>query len=149
MPAMLLLALQLPLLEARLRLFSAALASCVGRLLFHCLPLTRERPLRLGAHRRLLEGLRCLAGAALGGFRELSRLCRFVAEERELLPFALTPGRDWETQPLPGARARAGAARDRRRDVWATKAIRGNLMKKVYTIFIKKEECYDRSRGHR
>lgn len=25
----------------------------------------------------------------------------------------------------------------------------GNLMKKVYTIFIKKEERYDRSRGHR
>ncbi|CDD85137.1 unknown [Collinsella sp. CAG:289] len=39
--------------------------------------------------------------------------------------------------------------KDRRRDVWVTKAIRGNLMKKVYTIFIKKEECYDRSRGHR
>lgn len=36
-----------------------------------------------------------------------------------------------------------------RLDVWATKAIRGNLMKKVYTIFIKKEERYDRSRGHR
>ena len=50
----------------------------------------------------------------------------------------LIPGRDWETQPLPSARARAGAARDRRLDVWATKAIRGNLMKKVYTIFIKK-----------
>ena len=50
----------------------------------------------------------------------------------------LIPGRDWETQPLPGARARAGAARDRRLDAWATKAIRGNLMKKVYTIFIKK-----------
>ena len=138
-----------PLLEARLRLFSAALASCVDRLLFHCLPLTRERLLRLGAHRRLLEGLRCLAGAALGGFRELSRLCRFVAEEREFLPFTLTPGRDWETQPLPGARARAGAARDRRRDVWVTKAIRGNMMKKVYTIFIKREEYYDGSRGHR
>ena len=49
-------------------------------------------------------------------------------------------GRDWKAQPLPGARARVGAARDRRRDAWATKAIRGNLMKKVYTIFIKKEE---------
>ena len=47
-------------------------------------------------------------------------------------------GRDWEAQPLPGARASAGAAGDRRRDVWAAKAIRGNLMKKVYTIFIKK-----------
>ena len=149
MPAMLLLASQLPLLEARLRLVRATLASCADRLPFHCLPLTRERLLRLGAHRRLLEGLRCLAGAALGGFRELSRLCRFVAEEREFLPFTLTPGRDWETQPLPGARARAGAARDRRRDTWATKAIRGNLMKKVYTIFIKKEGCHDGSRGHR
>lgn len=61
----------------------------------------------------------------------------------------LIPGRDWETQPLPGARARAGAARGRRRNAWATKAIKGNLMKKVYTIFIKKEERYDRSRGHR
>lgn len=49
----------------------------------------------------------------------------------------LIPGRDWEAQPLPGTRARAGAARDRRRYAWATKAIRGNLMKKVYTIFIK------------
>ena len=58
-------------------------------------------------------------------------------------------GRDREAQPLPGARAHAGAARDRRRDVWVTKAIRGNLMKKVYTIFIKKEEYYDGSRGHR
>ena len=61
----------------------------------------------------------------------------------------LIPGRDWEAQPLPGARARAGASGGRRRDAWATKAIRGNLMKKVYTIFIKKEERYDRSRGHR
>lgn len=50
----------------------------------------------------------------------------------------LIPGRDWEAQPLPGARAHAGAARDRRLDAWATKVIRGNLMKKVYTIFIKK-----------
>lgn len=58
-------------------------------------------------------------------------------------------GRDWEAQPLPGARARAGAARDRRRDAWAAKAIRGNLMKKVYTIFIKREERYDRSGGNR
>ena len=61
----------------------------------------------------------------------------------------LIPGRDWETQPLPGARVRAVAARDRRRYALATEAIRGNLMKKVYTIFIKKEERYDRSRGHR
>ena len=61
----------------------------------------------------------------------------------------LIPGRDWEAQSLPGARARAGAARDRRRDAWATLAIKGSLMKKIYTIFIKKEERYDRSRGHR
>ena len=61
----------------------------------------------------------------------------------------LIPGRDWEAQPLPGVRARAVAARDRMRYALATKAIRGNLMKKVYTIFIKKEERYDRSRGHR
>ncbi len=61
----------------------------------------------------------------------------------------LIPGRDREAQPLPGARARAGAARGRRRNAWATKAIKGNLMEKVYTIFIKKEERYDRSRGHR
>ena len=85
---MLLLALQLPLLEARLRLFSAALASCVGRLLFHCFPLTRERLLRLGAHRRLFEGPRRLAGATLGVPRGLARLGGRVAEERELLPFA-------------------------------------------------------------
>lgn len=49
-------------------------------------------------------------------------------------------GLDWEAQPLPGARARVGAAGDRRRDAWATRPIRGNLMKKVSTIFIKKEE---------
>ena len=61
----------------------------------------------------------------------------------------LIPGREREAQPLPGARARAGAARGRRRNAWATKAIKGNLMKKAYTIFIKKEERYDRSRGHR
>ena len=61
----------------------------------------------------------------------------------------LIPGREWEAQALPGAHVRAGAARDRRRDVWVTKAIKGNLMKKVYTIFIKEEERYDRSRGHR
>ena len=71
MSAMLLLALQLPLLEARLRLVSVALASCVGRLPFHCLPLTRERLLCLGSHRRLLKGLRCLAGSALGVFAGL------------------------------------------------------------------------------
>ena len=65
MPAMLLLALQLPLLEARLRLVRAASASCADRLPLHRLLLTRERLLRLGAHRRLPKGLRRLTGAAL------------------------------------------------------------------------------------
>ena len=71
MPAMLLLAPQLPLLEARLRLVRAALASCMYRLSLHCLPLIRERLLRPGAHRRLLKGPRRLAGSALG----VSRAC--------------------------------------------------------------------------
>ena len=87
MPAMLLLAPQLPLLEARLRLVRAALVSCAGRLWFHRLPLTRERLLRLGADRRLLKGLRRLAGSALGVFRGLARLGGVVTEERELRPF--------------------------------------------------------------
>ena len=82
MTAMLLFALQLPLLEARLRLIRATLASCVGRLLFHCLPLARERLLRLGAHRRLLEGFRRLASASLGVLRGRARLGRIVTEER-------------------------------------------------------------------
>lgn len=88
MPAMLLLAPQLPLLEARLRLVRAALTSCSDRLPFHCFPLTRERLLRLGPHRRLLKGLRHLAGAALGVFRRLASLGGTVTEERELRPFA-------------------------------------------------------------
>ena len=66
MPAMLPLALQLPLLEARIRLFRVALFSCSNQLSLHRLPLIRERLLRLGAHRRLPEGLRRLAGAPLG-----------------------------------------------------------------------------------
>ena len=88
MTAMLPLALQLSLLEARLRLFRAALASCANRFSPHRLPLIRERLLRLGAHRRLPERLRCLAGAPLGVSRGLARLGRIVAEERDLLPFA-------------------------------------------------------------
>ena len=95
MPAMLLLAPQLPLLEARLRLVRATSASCADRPPFHCLPLTRERLLRLGFHCRLLKGLRRLAGSALGVPRELSRLCGFVTEERELLPFACNESQDF------------------------------------------------------
>ena len=71
MSAMLLLAPQLPPLEARLRFARATLAFCADRLPFHCLPLTRERLLRLGAHRRQLKGLRRLAGSAFG----VSRAC--------------------------------------------------------------------------
>lgn len=43
MPAMLLLALQLSLLEARLRLIRATLTSCLSRLPLHRFPLCRER----------------------------------------------------------------------------------------------------------
>ena len=85
---MLLLALQLSLLEARLRLIRATLASCLSRLPLHRFPLCRESPLRLGAHRWLLEGFRRLAGATLGTLRGLARLGRLATEERELLPFA-------------------------------------------------------------
>ena len=99
---MLLLALQLPLFEARLRLFRTALTSCVSRFPFHSLTLTCERLLRLGAHRRLLKGFRRLAGAPLGVPRGLARLGRIVAEERELLPFA-----DNESQDLLIGRLRA------------------------------------------
>ena len=102
MTAMLPLALQLSLLEARLRLIRATLASCLSRLPLHRLPLIRERLLRLGAHRRLLKGLRRLAGAAFGVPRGLSCLCRFVAEELELRPFV-----DNESQDLLIGRLRA------------------------------------------
>ena len=95
MTAMLLFALQFSLLEARLRLIRAALASCLSRFPLHRLPLIRERLLRLGAHRRLLEGLRRLAGAAFGVPRGLSCLCRFVAEELELRPFACNELQDF------------------------------------------------------
>lgn len=94
MPSMLLLALQLPLLEARLRLIRATLASCAGRFPFHCLPLIRERLLRLGAHRWLLEGFRHLASASLGVLCGLACLSRFAIEERELRPFVDNESQD-------------------------------------------------------
>ena len=94
MTAMLLFALQLSLLEARLRLIRATLASCLGRFPLHRLPLIRERLLRLGAHRRLLKGLRRLASTSLGGPRGLVHLGRIVAEERELRPFACNESQD-------------------------------------------------------
>lgn len=88
MPAMLLLALQLSLLEARLRLIRATLTSCLSRLPLHRFPLCRERLLCLGAHRGPFKGFRCLASAPLGVLRGLARLGRIVIEERELRPFA-------------------------------------------------------------
>ena len=94
MPAMLPLALQLPLLEARIRLFRVALFSCSNQLSLHRLPLIRERLLRLGAHRRLLKCFRRLAGASLGVPRGLARLGGIVAEERELIPFACNESQD-------------------------------------------------------
>lgn len=94
MPAMLLLALQLSLLEARLRLIRATLASCLSRLPLHRFPLCRESLLRLGAHRWLLEGFRRLASAPLGVLRGLARLGRIVTEERELRPFAGNESQD-------------------------------------------------------
>lgn len=99
---MLLLALQLSLLEARLRLIRATLASCLSRLPLHRFPLCRESLLRLGAHRWLLEGFRRLASAPLGVLRGLACLSRFATEERELLPFA-----DNELQNLLIGRLRA------------------------------------------
>ena len=102
MPAMLLLALQLSLLETRLRLVHAALASCLSRFPLHRLPLIRECSLRLGAHRRLPECLRRLASAPLGVLRGLARLGRIVTEERELRPFV-----DDESQDLLIGRLRA------------------------------------------
>ena len=96
------LALQLPPLEARLRLVRAALASCLSRFPLHRLPLIRECSLRLGAHRRLLKGPRRLASASLGVPRGLFRFCGLVAEERKPLPFA-----DNESQDLLIGRLRA------------------------------------------
>ena len=94
MTAMLLFALQLPLLEARLRLFRATLASYVSRLPLHRFPLGRERLLSLGAHRRLLKCFRRLAGAPLGVLRGLACFSGLVAEERELRPFAGNESQD-------------------------------------------------------
>ncbi len=102
MPAMFLLALQFSLLEARLRLIRATLASCLSRFPLHRLPLIRERLLRLGAHRRLLKCFCRLASASLGVLRGLACLSRFAIEERELLPFA-----DNESQNLLIGRLRA------------------------------------------
>ena len=102
MPAMLLLALCFSLLEARLRLFRAAPASCLSRFPLHFLPPIRERLLRFGTHRRPLEGFRRLTGASLGVLRGLARFGWIVAEERDLLPFA-----DNELQDLLVGRPRA------------------------------------------
>ena len=81
MTAMLLLALQLPLLEARLHLVCAASSSCLSRFPLYHLPLIRERLLRLGAHRRLFKGFRRLSGAPFGVLRGLAYLSRFTTEE--------------------------------------------------------------------
>ena len=94
MTAMLLFALQLSLLEARLRLIRATLTSCLSRLPLHRFSLCRERLLCLGAHRGPLKGFRCLASAPLGVLRGLARLGRIVAEERELRPFVDNESQD-------------------------------------------------------
>ena len=94
MPAILLLALQLSLLEARLRLIRATLTSCLSRLPLHRFPLCRERLLCLGTHRGPFKGFRCLASAPLGVLRGLARLGRIVTEERELRPFACNESQD-------------------------------------------------------
>lgn len=96
---MFLLALQLPLLEARLRLIRATLTSCLSRLPLHRFPLCRERLLCLGAHSGPFKGFRCLASAPLGVLRGLARLGRIVIEERELRPFV-----DDESQDLLSGR---------------------------------------------
>ena len=94
MPTTLLLALQLPLLEARLRLIRATLASCLSRLPLHRFPLCRESLLRLGAHRGPIKGFRRLASASLGVLRGLACFRGLVVEERELLPFACNESQD-------------------------------------------------------
>lgn len=99
---MFLLALQLSLLEARLRLIRATLAPCLSRLSLHRFSLCRECLLRLGAHRRLLKCFRRLASASLGVLRGLACFSGLVAEERELLPFACN-----ESQGLLIGRLRA------------------------------------------
>lgn len=92
---MLLLALQLSLLEARLRLIRATLTSCLSRLPLHRFPLCRERLLCLGAHRGPFKGFRCLASAPLGVLCGLARLGRIVIEERELRPFVDDESQDF------------------------------------------------------
>lgn len=92
---MLLLALQLSLLEARLRLIRATLASCLSRLPLHRFPLCCERLLCLGAHRGPLKGFRCLASASLGILRGLACFRGLVTEERELRPFACNELQDF------------------------------------------------------
>lgn len=99
---MLLLALQLLLLEARLRFIRATLASCLSRLPHHRFPLCRECLLCLGAHRGSFKGFRRLASAPLGVLRGLACFSGLVAEERELLPFACN-----ESQNLLIGRLRA------------------------------------------
>lgn len=99
---MLLLALQLSLLVARISLFHAASASYMSRLPLHRFPLCRERLLCLGAHRGPFKGFRCLASAPLGVLRGLACFRGLVAEERELLPFACN-----ESQNLLIGRLRA------------------------------------------
>lgn len=94
MPAMLLLALQFSLLEARLRLIRATLTSYVSRFPLHRFPLCRERLLCLGAHRGPFKGFRCLASAPLGVLRGLACFSVLVAEERELRPFAGNESQD-------------------------------------------------------
>lgn len=96
---MLLLALQLSLLEARLCLIRATLTSCLSRLPLQRFPLCRERLLCLGAHRGPFKGFRCLASAPLGVLRGFARLGRIVIEERELRPFV-----DDESQDLLSGR---------------------------------------------
>ena len=92
---MFLLALQLSLLEARLRLIRATLISCLSRLPLHCFPLCRESLLCLGAHRGPFKSFCCLASAPLGVSRRLVRFRDLVAEERELLPFACNESQDF------------------------------------------------------
>lgn len=99
---MFLLALQLSLLEARLRLIRTTLTSCLSRLPLHRFPLCRERLLCLGAHCRPLKGFRRLTGAPLGVLRGLACFSGLVAEERELFPFACN-----ESQNLLIGRLRA------------------------------------------
>ena len=82
------------LFEAQIRLVRAASASCMSRLPLHRFPLCRERLLRLGAQRRLLEGFRRLASASLGVLRGLVRLGRIVTEARELRPFVDNESQD-------------------------------------------------------